>query len=63
MKKKKINKTVYTKFRNKLTNDLRQARRIYFEEQLESSANNIKKTWEVIYSIIRGKKGISQSDT
>ena len=55
-KKKEINKTIYTKFRNKLTNDLRQARRIYFEEQLESSAKNIKKTWEVINSIIRQKK-------
>ena len=57
-KKKEINKTIYTKYRNKLTNDLRRARRIYFEEQLESSAKNIKKTWEVINSIIRQKRHI-----
>ena len=55
-RKKKINKSVFTEFRNKLTKDLRQAKSRYFEEQLERSANNIKKTWEVINSIIRTKK-------
>ena len=57
-KKKKINKRVFTEFRNKLRNDLRQAKRIYFEEQFENSSNNIKKTWEVINSIIRKKRYI-----
>ena len=41
--KKKINRTVYTDFRNQLTNDLRQAKTKYFEEQFEISANNTKK--------------------
>ena len=43
VRKKKINKTVFTEFRNKLTNDLRQAKRRYFEEQLERSEKNSKR--------------------
>ena len=58
--KKKINRTVYTDFRNQLTKDLRQAKTKYFEEQFESSANNTKKTWEVINSVIRSKKAYSK---
>ena len=41
-----MNKTVFTEFRNKLTNDLQQARRKFFEKQLKNSANNIKKVWK-----------------
>ena len=54
--KKKISRTVYTVFRNKLSNEFRQAKTKYFEEQFERNANNVKKTWEVINSVIRTKK-------
>ena len=51
-----INRKVYTDFRNQLTNEFRQAKTKYFQEQFERNSNNIKKTWEVINSVIRTKK-------
>ena len=54
--KKKIDRTVYTEFRNNLTTELRQAKTKYYEEQFEMNTNNTKKTWEVINSVIKSKK-------
>ena len=54
--KKKIDRTVYTEFRNNLTTELRQAKTNYYEDQFEMNANNTKKTWEVINSVIKSKK-------
>ena len=54
--KKKIVRTVYTEFRNNLTTELRQAKTNYYENQFEMNANNTKKTWEVINSVIKSKK-------
>ena len=55
-RKKKMNRKVYTVFRNKVTSELRLAKTKYFEEQFEKYADNIKKTWEVINSVIKSKK-------
>ena len=61
--KKKIDRTPYTEFRNKLTTELRQAKTKYYEEQFEMNTNNTKKTWEVINSVIKSKKRIPKSKT
>ena len=58
--KKKIDRVVYTEFRNKLTKEFRQAKTKHFEEQFERNANNVKKTWEIINSAIRSKKVYSK---
>ena len=55
-RKKKIKRKLYTVFRNKVTSELRLAKTKYFEEQFEKHADNIKKTWEVINSVIKSKK-------
>ena len=55
-KNKKIDREVYTRFRNQVTNELRQAKAKYFEDQFETNENNIKQTWEIINSVIKSKK-------
>ena len=51
-KKKKIDKSVYTDFRNALKNRLRAAKTVYFKNLFELHQNNIKKTWGVINDFI-----------
>ena len=51
--KNKISRKQYTDYRNSLTTELRQAKATYYENQLETHSNNIKKTWEVINSLIK----------
>ena len=41
--KKKINRNIYTEFRNQLTKELRQAKTKYFAYQFEMNANDTKK--------------------
>ena len=55
-RKKKINRKVFAVFRNRVTSQLRSAKAKYFEEQFERCSDNIKKTWEVINSVIKSKK-------
>ena len=55
-KKKRILRKIYTDFRNKVTTELRIAKTKYYEEQFETYNNNIRKTWEVINSVIRSKR-------
>ena len=55
-KKNRICRKIFTNFRNKVTTQLRLAKAKYFEEQFETHKNNIKKTWEVINSVIRSKR-------
>ena len=54
-RKKLIKRKIYTDFRNKVTNELNSAKTKYFENQFEMYATNIKKTWEVINSVIKSK--------
>ena len=53
---KNISRKIYTDFRNKVTYQLRQAKAKYYDEKFEANAGNIKKTWEVINSVIKPKK-------
>ena len=55
-KKKKNYRNTFTDYRNLLTTELRNAKTNYFEEQFETHGKNIKKTWEVINSVIKSKK-------
>ncbi len=45
----------YKLYKNKLTTIIRQQKKKFYSEKLESSKNNIQKTWEVINHIIRNK--------
>ena len=45
----------YRKLRNKVTNEIRKAKRIYFNNKFEQSAGNPKKTWSVINEALKRK--------
>ena len=51
--KGRINKEIYTGFRNILTTQLRNAKSNYFKSEFTKYDGNIKKTWEIINSNIR----------
>ena len=52
-KQGRINKEIFTRFRNKLTSQLRNAKSQYFQLEFRKSEGNIKKTWKIINSNIR----------
>ena len=54
-KKHRIDQKIYADFRNLLTSQLREAKSKYYEEQFKNNSNNIKKTWEIINSVIKSK--------
>ena len=57
--KGKIGKTDYTWYRNRLSNILRKAKRLYFAKEFLKSAGSSNKIWSSINSIMNRKKGIS----
>ena len=46
---------MYKKYKNKLNHLLRSAKRLYYEERLESTKTNIKTTWKILNEIINKK--------
>ena len=46
--KGRIDRKIYTMFRNELTKQLRHAKATYFNHQFDNCKNNIKKTWQII---------------
>ena len=58
--KNRIDRKIFTVFRNRLTAQLRQAKTKYYAEQFKIYDNNIKKTWDLINSVIKSKKNISK---
>ena len=46
----------YKTDKNKLTNPLRVAKRLYFENQIEINKTNIKQTWRILYNAIGQNK-------
>ena len=46
--KGRIDRKIYTNFRNDLTSQIRKAKASYFEEKFVMCKGNIKKTWTVI---------------
>ena len=51
--KGRINKEIYTQFRNTLTSQLRIAKANHFHSEFNKYDGNIKKTWEIINSNIK----------
>lgn len=51
--KGRIDKEIYTVFRNSLTTQLRNAKANYFHSEFFKHDGNIKKTWEIINSSIK----------
>ncbi len=46
---------MYKKYKNKLNHLLCSAKRLYYEERLESTKTNIKTTWKILNEIINKK--------
>ena len=53
--KGRIDKEIYTRFRNTLTTQLRTAKANYYHSEFSKHDGNIKKTWEIINCSIRRK--------
>ena len=51
--KGRIDKEIFTRFRNLLTTQLRNAKSKYFQSEFTKNKGNIKKTWQIINSNIR----------
>lgn len=53
-------KKLFTLFRNKVNNELKKSKKIYYKKYFEECQNNIKKTWDGIKSIINPKNSSSK---
>ena len=51
----RIDRIVYTRFRNKVTSLIRQAKAKYFDQEFAKCRSNIRKTWKIINDTIRRK--------
>ena len=54
--KGRIDRKIYTRFRNILTQQIRQSKATYFNTQFDSCKNNIRKTWKVINNTTKKQK-------
>ena len=54
--KGRIDRKIYTNFRNDLTSQIRKAKASYFEEKFDMCKGNIKETWTIINSTIKKHK-------
>ena len=50
------NEAIYKKYKDKLNNSLRTAKRLYYESKLEHLKSNIKGTWMLLNEILNRKK-------
>ena len=55
-KQNKTSVTVYNRFRNLVTNQIRSSKKLYFHNLLNSIKSDIKKTWKIINNFIRSKQ-------
>ena len=53
--KGKIDREIYTKFKNILTTQLRQAKANHFDKEFENCKGNVKNTWNIINKNIKSK--------
>ena len=53
--KGRIDRNIYTQFRNLLTKQIRDAKATYFNNQFDKCKNDIRKTWKIINSNTRKK--------
>ena len=56
-KKTVYNETIYKNYRNRLHKLLKNAERNYYNDQILTNRNNIRKTWSIIKTIINKNKG------
>ena len=54
--KGRIDRNIYTRFRNILTQQIRDTKATYFNNQFDSCKNNIRKTWKVINNTTKKQK-------
>ena len=47
-----VNKNAYRTFRNLFNKTLRAAKKLHYEKQLQKNFRNLKKTWEILRSVI-----------
>ena len=48
-----VNREIYTRFKNNLTTQLRQAKSNYFDKEFNKCEGNVKKTWDIINNNIK----------
>ena len=51
----RIDRVVYTRFRNKITAQIRQAKAKFYDQEFVKCQSNIRKTWKIINNTIRRK--------
>lgn len=51
-----VNEVSYKNYKNKLNHSLRNAKRIYYEKQIEYAKSNAKNTWKILNEVINRKK-------
>ena len=54
-RQKKISKKTYTNYRNMVTDKIRIAKKVYYEEKFNSVKKDIKQTWRVINDVLKPK--------
>jgi hypothetical protein len=52
------NESKYKRYKNKLTNLLRNAKKIYYEEKIENAKTNMKDTWKILNEIVNHPKSL-----
>ena len=57
----KVNENRYKRYRNTLVHLMRDAKRLYIQQQLEESKNDGKQTWRVLNGLINKCKGRSST--
>ena len=52
----RYNETIYKKYKNKLNHIMRSTERQYYQNELKKSQNNMRKSWQILKSVINKKK-------
>ena len=59
-KKQRIDKKIFTDFRNLLNRQIRDAKETFYNNKFEENKGNIKKTWDTINNVIKTNSKINQ---
>ena len=54
-RKKRISMDIYTKFKNRLTNQIRKTKATYYKNEFIKNSQNLKKTWALINNVLKPK--------
>ena len=50
-----VDRDIYTRFRNSLTTQLRQAKASHYDKEFDKCEGNVKKTWNIINANIKNR--------